>query len=84
MENSSDFDKLTSLERPHKDMINIMPLQTGSILTAAARRALVEFGDGYSVCDFCQGRLVGIANPPVNKFVEQMLPVMAYSWSFML
>ncbi len=74
MGNSSDFDKLTSLERPHKDMINIMPLQTGSILTAAARRALVEFGDGYSVCDFCEGRLADIANPPVNKFVQHMLP----------
>lgn len=74
MGSQSDFDKLTSLVRPHKDMINIMPLQTGSILTAAARRALVEFGDGYSVCDFCQGRLGEIANPPVNKFVGQMLP----------
>ena len=55
-------------------MINVMPLQTGSVLTDPARRALVEFGDGYSVCDFCQGSLSGIANPPVNKFVGQMLP----------
>jgi Sep-tRNA:Cys-tRNA synthetase len=74
MEDPDELGKLISLERPHKGMINIMPLQTGSILTAAARRALVEFGDGYSVCDFCQGRLASIANPPVNKFVEQMLP----------
>ncbi|MBN1857041.1 MAG: O-phospho-L-seryl-tRNA:Cys-tRNA synthase [Dehalococcoidia bacterium] len=74
MAQQADFDKLANLERPHKSMINIMPLQTGSILTDAARRALVEFGDGYSVCDFCQGRLTGIANPPVNKFVGEMLP----------
>lgn len=55
-------------------MINIMPLQTGSILTEAARRVLVEFGDGYSICDFCQGRLVDIANPPVKVFVNELLP----------
>lgn len=74
MAQQSDLDKLSNLVRPHKGMINIMPLQTGSVLTDAARRALVEFGDGYSVCDFCQGSLSGIANPPVNKFVGQMLP----------
>jgi len=60
----ADIERLTTLERPHRGMINIMPLQTGSILTEAARRVLVEFGDGYSVCDYCQGRLVDIANPP--------------------
>jgi Sep-tRNA:Cys-tRNA synthetase len=70
----ADLEKLTALSRPHRDMINIMPLQTGSILTDAARRVLVEFGDGYSVCDFCQGRLVDIANPPVRQFVNEMLP----------
>jgi Sep-tRNA:Cys-tRNA synthetase len=68
------LDKLVNLERPQKDMINIMPLQTGSILTPAARRALVEFGDGYSVCDFCQGRLGDIANPPVKQFTQELLP----------
>ncbi len=70
----ADLEKLTTLTRPHRDMINIMPLQTGSILTDAARRVLVEFGDGYSICDFCQGRLVDIANPPVRPFVGEMLP----------
>jgi len=70
----ADLDRLTDLSRPHRDMINIMPLQTGSILTDAARRALVEFGDGYSVCDYCQGRLSDIANPPIRDFVNAMLP----------
>lgn len=68
------LEKLANLKRPQKDMINIMPLQTGSILTAAARRAVVEFADGYSVCDFCQGRLGDIANPPVRQFVQELLP----------
>lgn len=70
----ADIERLTTLERPHRGMINIMPLQTGSILTDAARRVLVEFGDGYSVCDYCQGRLIDIANPPVRSFVSDMLP----------
>jgi Sep-tRNA:Cys-tRNA synthetase len=70
----TDIERLTTLERPHRGMINIMPLQTGSILTEAARRVLVEFGDGYSVCDYCQGRLIDIANPPVRSFVSDMLP----------
>lgn len=74
MPQPADLERLTTLARPHRDMINIMPLQTGSLLTDAARRALVEFGDGYSVCDFCQGRLTDIANPPVRQFVNEMLP----------
>ena len=51
-----------------------MPLQTGSILTDAAREALIEFGDGYSVCDFCPGSLHNITNPPVRDFVHELLP----------
>jgi Sep-tRNA:Cys-tRNA synthetase len=70
----ADLERLASFTRAHRDMINIMPLQTGSTLSEAARRALVEFGDGYSVCDFCQGRLVDIPNPPVRLFVNEMLP----------
>ncbi len=66
--------KLCALRRMHKDLINIMPIQTGGILTNAAREALVEFGDGYSVCDFCLGNLHDITNPPVREFVHDLLP----------
>jgi Sep-tRNA:Cys-tRNA synthetase len=66
--------KLANLRRQHKDLINLMPLQTGGILTEAAREALVEFGDGYSVCDFCQGSLCDVANPPIRDFVHELLP----------
>ena len=66
--------KLGALHRAHKGLINIMPLQTGGILTNAAREALVEFGDGYSVCDFCLGNLHDITNPPVREFVHDLLP----------
>ena len=66
--------KLGALHRLHKGLINLMPLQTGGILTDAAREALVEFGDGYSVCDFCLGNLCNITNPPIKKFVHELLP----------
>ena len=54
--------------------INIDPLQRGGILTPQARAALQEWGDGYSVCDFCAGRLDKITNPPVEEFVHEILP----------
>jgi Sep-tRNA:Cys-tRNA synthetase len=76
MEGKSDksLQKLSGLRREHKGLINLMPLQTGGILTEAAKEALVEFGDGYSVCDFCQGVLCNISNPPIQDFVRQVLP----------
>ena len=66
--------KLGGLHRLHKGLINIMPIQTGGILTNAAREALVEFGDGYSVCDFCTGSLCHLTNPPIEEFVQELLP----------
>lgn len=72
-ENKSSH-KLCNLRRQHRGLINLMPLQTGGLLTAAAREALIEFGDGYSVCDFCQGSLCDIANPPIREFVQELLP----------
>jgi Sep-tRNA:Cys-tRNA synthetase len=51
-----------------------MPLQTGGLLTDAARKALIEFGDGYSVCDFCEGILCNVTNPPIRDFVKEILP----------
>ncbi len=66
--------KLRGLSREHKGLVNLMPLQTGGILTEAAKEALVEFGDGYSVCDFCQGVLCNISNPPIQDFVQRVLP----------
>ncbi|MEE8620397.1 MAG: O-phospho-L-seryl-tRNA:Cys-tRNA synthase [Dehalococcoidia bacterium] len=66
--------KLANLQRQHKGLINLMPLQTGGLLTDAARKALVEFGDGYSVCDFCEGSLCNVTNPPIRGFVTEILP----------
>jgi Sep-tRNA:Cys-tRNA synthetase len=71
---SKSLQKLSGLRRQHKGLINLMPLQTGGILTAAAKEALMEFGDGYSVCDFCQGTLCNVTNPPIRDFVQELLP----------
>jgi Sep-tRNA:Cys-tRNA synthetase len=72
-ENKS-LQKLANLQRQHKGLVNLMPLQTGGMLTEAAKKALGEFGDGYSTCDFCLGRLCDITNPPVIEFVHELLP----------
>ena len=74
---SLDEDKLKKfgfIERGPKDAINIDPLQTGGILTEDARKALLEWGDGYSICDFCGGVLDLIKKPPVYEFVHEALP----------
>jgi Sep-tRNA:Cys-tRNA synthetase len=71
---NKSLQKLSGLRREHKGLINIMPLQTGGILTDAAREALIEFADGYSVCDFCQGSLCDVTNPPIRDFVQELLP----------
>ncbi len=66
--------KLGFISRKTKDFINIDPLQTGGRLTEDARKALIEWGDGYSVCDFCAGRLEEIKNPPVYDLIHETLP----------
>mgnify|MGYP000362526331 CR=1 FL=1 len=62
-------------EFAREDYINLNPIQRGGILTESARKALVEFGDGYSVCDWCPPktpRLDMIKTPPVSDFVEDV------------
>jgi Sep-tRNA:Cys-tRNA synthetase len=72
--NNNNLSKLINRKREVKDFINLDPLQTGGILTDEAKVALLEWGDGYSVCDFCQGRLEDIKNPPISEFVHEILP----------
>ena len=65
--------KFTKLKR-EVSRINLDPLQRGGILTDEARAALIEWGDGYSVCDFCTGMLDKIKTPPIEEFVHTVLP----------
>jgi len=66
--------KFINIKRETKGMINIDPLQAGGILTKEARQSLLEWGDGFSVCDFCRGKLDEIKTPPIYEFLHQSLP----------
>lgn len=68
-----NLEKFTNLKR-ETAQINLDPLQRGGILTPEARAALMEWGDGYSICDFCAGVMDRITNPPVEEFVHGVLP----------
>lgn len=50
--------------------INIDPIQAGGRLTSDAMKAIIAYGDGYSVCDNCRKpfRLDYIKSPPIDAF----------------
>ena len=57
----------------NEEYINVHPIQRGGILTAEAYKALIAYGDGYSLCDNCmKGRIDKIENPPVMEFLEDV------------
>ncbi len=57
-----------------EDYININPIQSAGRLTADARKALIAYGDGYSVCDYCLKpfRLDYIKKPPIQEFYQEL------------
>ena len=55
-----------------RDNLNLNPLQRGGVLTKEARKALYEFSDGYSVCDYCAGRLDEISRPAIHHFLDDL------------
>lgn len=52
--------------------INLNPLQTGGRTNAATRMAAVQYVDGYSVCDYCQGVLHLIEKPPICDLTKNL------------
>ena len=66
--------KYSNLRRnANEEFINIHPIQRGGILTPEAYKALVSYGDGYSLCDNClKGRIDKIENPPVVDFLKDL------------
>jgi Sep-tRNA:Cys-tRNA synthetase len=61
------------LRTREEEFININSIQPGGRLTLEARKALVAYGDGYSVCDRClTGRLDKIRKPPVDEFHAEL------------
>ena len=65
----SDYNLTRHVEREN---LNLNPLQRAGMLTPEARRALYEFGDGYSVCDYCEGRLDQVNKPSINGFLDDL------------
>ncbi len=65
-----NLDKYRNLTRDTEfKYINVHPIQRGGVLTPEARKAILEFADGYSVCDFCfEGRVDLVENPPIKEF----------------
>ena len=60
-------------EAKRPGVINLNPIQRGGMLAPEAERALLEFGDGYSICDFClKGRIDMIRRPPVADFLQDV------------
>lgn len=74
MINDSQLEKFKNLHREAIKFINLNPLQRGGILSKEARKVLDEWADGYSVCDYCDGRLDHIKKPPIEEFVHEILP----------
>ena len=71
------LEKYLNLQREFKEerYINLHPIQRGGVLTDAARKALLEFGDGYSTCDWCPpkaARLDAIKRPPIAQFMQDL------------
>lgn len=64
-----DYGLTRTLEREN---LNLNPLQRGGVLPADAREALYEFSDGYSICDYCEGRLDQIKKPDINRFLDDL------------
>ncbi|KUO41473.1 MAG: cysteine--tRNA ligase [Hadesarchaea archaeon DG-33] len=71
------LDRYLGLKREFKEerYINLNPIQRGGVLTSEARKALLEFGDGYSTCDWCPpkaARLDAIERPPIAQFMRDL------------
>ena len=59
-----------------RNNLNLNPLQRGGMLPVEARKALYEFSDGYSVCDYCAGRLDEISKPEIKGFLDDLATFM--------
>ncbi|MHA1371845.1 MAG: O-phospho-L-seryl-tRNA:Cys-tRNA synthase, partial [Promethearchaeota archaeon] len=67
-----ELDQLKITARQNQEeFINLQPIQRGGILPPESKKALLSWGDGYSLCDFClSGRMDEIEKPSVAKFLE--------------
>ena len=74
MFSDGEFGICRNIRRESKRYINLNPIQRGGIIPKETIPILNEWLDGYSICDFCEGRLEDIKSPPIEKFVHDILP----------
>ncbi|MEM2907442.1 MAG: O-phospho-L-seryl-tRNA:Cys-tRNA synthase [Candidatus Odinarchaeota archaeon] len=69
-----DVCEVDNVRRVEEDYINLNPIQRAGVLTSAARKALISYGDGYSTCDLCLKpfRLDKISKPPIGEFYQEL------------
>lgn len=69
-----DICEARNIRKREEDFINLNPIQRAGVLTAAARKALISYGDGYSTCDLCLKpfRLDKIQRPPIGNFYQEL------------
>ncbi|RLG32590.1 O-phospho-L-seryl-tRNA:Cys-tRNA synthase, partial [Methanosarcinales archaeon] len=62
------------LRTREEEFINVDPIQAAGRLTLDARKALISYGDGYSVCDNCRKpfRLDKIKKPQLEEFHAEL------------
>jgi len=65
--------KFEDMHREAIGYINLNPIQRGGILTPEARKALIEFADGYSIYDLSPGLEVDEI-PLIKEFISEHLP----------
>ena len=72
--NVKNISEKIGLRDKEECFINIGPIQAGGRLTSEARKAVIAYGDGYSVCDQCLApfRLDHIKKPPISEFYGEM------------
>ena len=58
--------------KSERENLNLNPLQRGGVLPKEARKALYEFSDGYSICDYCAGRLDEITKPAIHSVLDDL------------
>ncbi|MCS3901834.1 O-phospho-L-seryl-tRNA:Cys-tRNA synthase [Methanococcus voltae] len=64
-------DKYKNIKRHlEREMINLNPIQRGGILPTESKKVIYEYWDGYSVCDYCAGRLDQVETPPIHEYLE--------------
>ena len=65
-----NFDKYKNIKRTFgRDIINLNPIQRGGELPLQSKQAIYEYWDGYSVCDYCGGRLDKVETPPIHEYL---------------